>query len=769
MCQVPEMKQKQQENAPLLVEQEQNLDGHRDLLLTEQERLVRVTGEEQADPLALYRERTAGMKDTAELGSTSFKSKTNQQKERNERIKEAKKLTSKATAYTLEIHTQLHDINEAPERAQDMVLLRSLEQYPFLPQMYVTSMIRANFREYVMLVRNFDYLSGQNKEEYAGRLERLAPVISALRKRLTVYCEQNRVTLAGGILSDKAKAAALTKEDIEGWYERVAAFTGQQQADAYDPDAASADRQAAEQHLQERRQLYIQAKNDREQAETGPGADRVWLEELHRQEQRQYAYYLLADTEAKLALAKAEGQDGEELRRQARETYADIRRLERRQAREEMDGGAQAEQGTTVRRTQEDAIATPSDQLSFQSRERLAGLNRELNQAGMADVAAVVERYVRGTRYRVGYTEERELLQAAVRAVKNALRGAQGNAAGALTAISEYFDQMTNGTLEVPANAEIRDFSGQRPKEEGTITRGSHRNAVIRGINRWSDQKDTPLFAHEPTVNDLKQRLVSNCYMVASTAGLVNLDPALLKECIRDNGDGTVTVRLYERQEKKKEAAQDERGDADDMDLPDDFEMVDDFAETELVPIYVKVTKEVPRIGGMDALSSGALWMQMIEKACAFVGRDRVKGYQSLWYGEGGDFLERLLGVSPEHVDKGDEDALFENICHAREQGFVYNTGTGGGVGEADGLNAGHAYTIMDGKVVNGEKYVLLRNPYSTHSLHYEDDGSKTRTGWLLSTSSDETYGQFYIKFEDFLKSFTRVSRTNINRTGNAE
>jgi len=765
------MKQKkQQADAPLFAEQKQNLHGHEDLLFAGREPLMRFTKEEQADPLTLYRERTAGMKDTAQLGSTSIKNRTIYERERNERIRRAKKLTSKATAYTLEIHTQLHGINEAPiQRAQDMVLLRSLEQYPFLPQMYITSMIRANFREYVMLVRNFDYLRGQNKDDYAERLNRLEPVISALRRRLAVYCEQNRVTLAGEILSDKVKAATLTREDIDGWYEKVAGFTQQQQADTYDPDAVSNDRQATERRLEEQRQSYIQAKNDREQAEAEQTGDQVWLDGLRRQEQRQYAYYLLADQEARLALAKAGGQDGDELRRQARETYGDIRRLERRQAREEMGGVVQAGQGmAAVRRTREEAIATPSDQLSFQSREHLAELNKGLSEAGMADVAATVDRYVRGTRYRVGYTKEHELLQAAVSAVKNALSGAQGNAAGALTAISEYFDQMTNGTLEVPANAIIRDFSEQRPKEEGSITRGSHRNAVIRGINRWSNQKDTLLFAHEPTVNDLKQRLVSNCYMVASTAGLVNLDPALLKECIRDNGNGTVTVRLYERQEKKKDATQDNKGDADDMDLPDDFEMVDDFVETELVPIYVIVKKEVPRIGGMDALSSGALWMQMIEKACAFMGRDRVKGYQSLWYGEGGAFLERLLGVSPEHVDKSDEDALFEDICHAREQGFVYNTGTGGGVSGADGLNAGHAYTIMDGKVLNGERYVLLRNPYSTHSLHYEEeDGTKTRTGWLLSTSSDETYGQFYIRFEDFLKNFTQISRTNINRARN--
>lgn len=519
-------------------------------------------------------------------------------------------------------------------------------------------------------------------------------------------------------------------------------------------------------------------------------------------------------------------------------------------------------------RTREEATNTLSDQLSSRHRNDLRGIV----QNDLGGLAQVEGRYVpqqdtpltralcdycNGDRYSVGYTEERRRLQVALRELEKARREIGGwsddeklqreqyiRGIGSLQAL---FAEMTNGTLEIPeehVDTRVEDYTDRCPAEVGTIERGSFRNALIRGLTYWSDQKETPLFSHDPTVNDLKQRTVSNCYMVAATAGLVNVDPALLKRCIRDNQDGTVTVRLYNKvitgSEQIKEANSkelvelvkkstekawslvkpddggdpptgeklkqkvleildssmndfDERTFYQDRELLmtiiqnvlNELEVFDDYEEDSAAleiekaldaagklhkaipsyePVYVKVSKEIPRIAAADALSAGALWMQMIEKACAFVGRNGVKGYQSLWYGEGGEFLERLLGVAPEQVSTTDEEQLFEDICRCQEQRMVYNAGTKGSVGAQDGLNAGHAYTVMGGKTVGNKKYVLLRNPYSTMSLKYETNGTKSRTGMHLDTQSDETYGQFYMEFEEFLQKFQNLTRTDLNR-----
>lgn len=738
------------------------------------ERFLQLTQESYAnqtaepDSLALYREKTAEMKDTAELGGTSGKGKKSIDAEKKEKIRRSKALTGKATAYTEEIHTQLAQVQQETTKNDPELQLRFLEQYRFTPQMFVSSNIRANFKEYVSLVNSYYKLQGlyEESEDAAGmqRLEALAPIVEAFTHRLSVYCEQNRVFLSGEILADKQKASQLTQQEIDNWYGLVS---------EYEPETAELPAAPEEQlTAEEMKQVCTQIHLLREDAEADPNSDPAWLEDLRLREQRYQAYYLLAAKKAELA----DGGDTAELEQTIRELQEDVRRLELRKLRMELGMPQAGQQTETVRRTREEAISTDSDKLSYQSRDRLAALNRSLQEAGGSpDTVALIGQYVQGTRYRVGYTRERENLQAARKAVEKALQQENNEQIReALLGVKSYFDTMTNGTLVVPEGAEILDFRNKRPEEAGTGQSGSTRNALIRKLTYWSDQKDTPLFAHEPTVNDLKQRLVSNCYMMASVAGLVEFSPEILKSCIVDEGD-SVVVRLYERRvvEKAKEQPEEETSveelteaelqeDQLGKDLLNGFEMLDDIEETELTPIYVRVSKEIPRIAGADALSSGALWMQMIEKACAFVGKENVKGYQSLWYGEGGAFLERLLGISQEPVGMEDEDALFEEIRTAKERGYVYHAGSKGTAGKEDGLNGGHAYTVMGAKEIDGKKCILLRNPYSTFSLQYQENGEKTRTGDLINVSSDETYGQFYIEVSDFVRTFERVSRTNI-------
>lgn len=738
------------------------------------ERFLQLTQESYAnqtaepDSLALYREKTAEMKDTAELGGTSGKGKKSINAEKKEKIRRSKALTGKATAYTEEIHTQLAQVQQETTKNDPELQLRFLEQYRFTPQMFVSSNIRANFKEYVSLVNSYYKLQGlyEESEDAAGmqRLEALAPIVEAFTHRLSVYCEQNRVFLSGEILADKQKASQLTQQEIDNWYGLVS---------EYEPETAELPAAPEEQlTAEEMKQVCAQIHLLREDAEADPNSDPAWLEDLRLREQRYQAYYLLAAKKAELA----DGGDTAELEQTIRELQEDVRRLELRKLRMELGMPQAGQQTETVRRTREEAISTDSDKLSYQSRDRLAALNRSLQEAGGSpDTVALIGQYVQGTRYRVGYTRERENLQAARKAVEKALQQENNEQIReALLGVKSYFDTMTNGTLVVPEGAEILDFRNKRPEETGTGQRGATRNALIRKLTYWSDQKDTPLFAHEPTVNDLKQRLVSNCYMMASVAGLVEFSPEILKSCIVDEGD-SVVVRLYERRvvEKAKEQPEEEtsveeltEGELQEDQLGDNlmngFEMLDDIEETELTPIYVRVSKEIPRIAGADALSSGALWMQMIEKACAFVGKDKVKGYQSLWYGEVGSFLERLLGISKEPVNTEDEDALFEEIRTGKERGYVYHAGSKGTAGKEDGLNGGHAYTVMGAKEIDGKKCILLRNPYSTFSLQYQENGEKTRTGDLINVSSDETYGQFYIEVSDFVRTFERVSRTNI-------
>ena len=761
--QVGNQLQIEREDMPIFTMQEQELFAPEafEAQLAEQVQLADAYKEETPDTLALYREKTAEMKDTAKLGSISIKGEKSVRHAKNEKIRRSRALTEKATADTEEIYTQLTQITQEPLQQEPQTALSFLEQYRFTPQMFTSGSIRENFKEYVNLVRSYRKLQeqakGQQNTVFSVRLEALSPIMEAFSHRLTVYCEQNRVSLAGGILADKQKAAQLSKEEIEGWYTLV---TARAQETEELPQAQETSLTA--EALRER---YFQMTALLEDAEVDEASDANMLAGLRLQTQRCQADYLLALRREECESRRQKGEDVSALEEKLRALQADARRLAHREMRMEMGMKQVSDKTQPVRRTREEAISTHSDLKSYQSRDELSALCRALQTAGGApELVAKLEQYVKGTRYRVGYTKERENLQAARKAVEEALQGETSQQLrDALTGVKTYFDRMTNGTLVIPQGATVLDYTNKRPQEKGRGGKGSTRNAMIRKVSYWSNQKDTPLFAHEPTINDLKQRLVSNCYMMAATAGLVEFSPELLKDCIVDEGD-SVVVRLYEWQEVEQEQPAVIEPEDELLDDKDDMVEITLVPKRELVPIYVRVNKEIPRIAGADALSSGALWMQMIEKACAFVGREGITGYQSLWYGDGGDFLERLLGISPKPVDTEDTDALFEEIRTGRERGYVYNAGTDAGAGSEDGLNGGHAYTVMGAKEINGKKYALLRNPYSTYSLQYQEDGSKSRTGDLINVSSDETYGQFYIEVNDFARHFGRVTRTNVGR-----
>lgn len=744
MCTQQEtLEQKKQENITTMQEQQAHAPVYQEDVMA---MYMQTRGGQYAKDLReAYLEQTAHMQDTAKLGKKSFKSNTAEKKLRNEKIDKSKLLTERATAYTLEVYDQMKEVcgerqrearKEARRQTTDqkveilktmgnwqqdtteqqaafLTRLWSVRDHIYSPDMFLSSSIRQkeNFMKYYTMIEEYDELMEEYQKDpqayadYAADVtdlaEHLGPVLAALLHRLEVYCEQNRVSLDGEILDETAESATLEETDITDWFERV----------------------------------------------------------------REY-------NEWKLHFNSYGG------------PLSDEERLRFRQMREEA-GRPEVQQniqnGHTLSRTRQEAISTPSDQLEQMSRQQLRGLNRRLYEAGFTDLAKLIQSYVVGTRYAVGYTEERQRLKKAIAAVDAALKTYVNNDAPAeLRAVKNYFRSMTNGSLQIPEGSPIIDCTTEKLKETGADGAGSTRNAILRQGMRWSNQKDTPLFSHSPVVNDLKQRLVSNCYMVASVSGLVNQNPELIKQCIRDNGDGTVTVRLFEyfRVEKEADGIKNPVGDdipEDDLNDTDIIE-VEEIPAYELRPVYVKVTKEIPRIGGADALSAGALWMQMIEKACAYVGRNDRTGYQSLWYGEGGEFLRRLLGIEPQ-VDYRKEayqgaaaeneafqamkNELFENIRTARTRNVVYNAGTSNE--SMEGLNSGHAYAVLGAKEENGKKYVLLRNPYSTHSMQYDKNGKKTTSGWALSTGSDETYGQFYMEFDEFINSFDKVTHTDLN------
>lgn len=102
------------------------------------------------------------------------------------------------------------------------------------------------------------------------------------------------------------------------------------------------------------------------------------------------------------------------------------------------------------------------------------------------------------------------------------------------------------------------------------------------------DMSTEPLFPHEPSINDIKQMGLGDCYLMSSLSAIVSEHPEKIKDAIRDNGDGTVTVRFF----ATSRASEDE---------PPKKE-----------PVYVQVDKKIPN---NSTTAANCLWAQMIERA----------------------------------------------------------------------------------------------------------------------------------------------------------
>ncbi|MDO4531441.1 MAG: C2 family cysteine protease, partial [Bacillota bacterium] len=161
-----------------------------------------------------------------------------------------------------------------------------------------------------------------------------------------------------------------------------------------------------------------------------------------------------------------------------------------------------------------------------------------------------------------------------------------------LNTLKEYkerFNRSADGNLEIPEN--ITEEQKIRQTDKMKL------DAVFMGIPPfWKNLKDQPLFSHEPSIGDIKQGKIGDCYLQAALASMVYADPQSVKELLKDNGDGTVTVRFYQ-------------GGA---------------YGANMTPVYVTVTKEIPVFFGFAAYSRGALWVHMIQKAYAASGLHRT-------------------------------------------------------------------------------------------------------------------------------------------------
>jgi hypothetical protein len=219
-----------------------------------------------------------------------------------------------------------------------------------------------------------------------------------------------------------------------------------------------------------------------------------------------------------------------------------------------------------------------------------------------------------------------------------------------------------------------------------------------------------PLFIDEPKADDVRQGAIGNCYFPAAMASVAATRPDVIKNMIKDNGDGTYTVKFTPNSYG---------GTGRPVEIKVDGDL---YARSYGGPIYGG------SLGGSTAPDKMELWFPLIEKAYA-----QWKGsYDSIGNGGvAGQVMSEVMGkgYKYENISASNKDRIFDMIKTAAANKQPMAAGTYGTEDAAKYTNTGvyahHAYSVLGTEEENGVKYVKLRNPWgqSEHGSDGKNDG----------------------------------------------
>ncbi|MGV3625967.1 MAG: C2 family cysteine protease [Archangium sp.] len=227
------------------------------------------------------------------------------------------------------------------------------------------------------------------------------------------------------------------------------------------------------------------------------------------------------------------------------------------------------------------------------------------------------------------------------------------------------------------------------------------------GTPKFKTERFTgPLFIDGPSAADVRQGAIGNCYFPAALASVAAMNPDVIRNMIKDNGDGTYTVK---------------------------FNTANSYSGGR--PVEVKVDGDLyvrsfggplygGSLGGSTAKDKMETWYPLIEKAYA-----QWKGsYDTIGNGGvAGQVMAEVMGrpYSYENLSAANADRMFERIKTAAAAGKPMAAGTYGTDQSArytnTGVYANHAYSVLGVEEKNGEKFVKLRNPWG--QSEYGHDG----------------------------------------------
>ncbi|PQE06950.1 Calpain family cysteine protease protein [Rutstroemia sp. NJR-2017a WRK4] len=290
-------------------------------------------------------------------------------------------------------------------------------------------------------------------------------------------------------------------------------------------------------------------------------------------------------------------------------------------------------------------------------------------------------------------------------------------------------------------------------------------------VKRVGDIFDNPqFFVQGASANDIRQGRDGDCWFMAALCTLGNKPGLIEKVCVaRDEQIGVYGFVFHRDGEWRSEIIDDKLY----LTKPDYDES---WIERNLIEDRQRINSEED-YRKIYQSNSGALyfaqcedpnetWLPLLEKAYAKAHGD----YAAIEGGFTGEGLEDLTGgVTTEifSTDILDKEYFWKEELMKVNKDFLFGCATGifWGRGYRKGIYEGHAYSILRAVEIDGQRLVLLRNPWGEGEWKGAwSDGSKEWTPeWMQKL--DHRFGDdgsFWMSYEDLLKKYQTFDRTRL-------
>ncbi|KAI0536506.1 hypothetical protein GGR58DRAFT_474995 [Xylaria digitata] len=293
-----------------------------------------------------------------------------------------------------------------------------------------------------------------------------------------------------------------------------------------------------------------------------------------------------------------------------------------------------------------------------------------------------------------------------------------------------------------------------------------------KSVKRVTDVFDVPkFFIDGPTANDVRQGRDGDCWLLAALCTLSNKPSLIERVCVARDEQVGVYGFVFHRDGEWISVIIDDKL----FLTKPDFD--ESFLERVLWEDRDRVDSEEQYRKAYQS-GSGALyfaqcehanetWLPLLEKAYAKAHGD----YQAIEGGFTGEGIEDLTGgvttelYTADILDK--EHFWREELMKVNDQ-FLFGCSTGMWKpvwGERKGIVELHAYSVMRAVEIDGQRLVLLKNPWGRYEWKGPwSDGSKEWTAeWLKKL--DHRFGDdgnFWISYDDLLRKYQAFDRTRL-------